>query len=174
LRTVRPLLDDEAYKRLTDEATKFKKGAGARFQFYLRLKWLLTSNYVSDLWEQFAYLKSRAPLICNSNIYGLESINTVWTHRPESRAANMTSLFVEFSEKLNRNELKPIMIQNSVPLCNYQYVRQFNTTRVPGEAIDKIVHLKESSHVAVFSNGKWYKLSTYHNDEKLNPKELEM
>jgi carnitine O-palmitoyltransferase 1 len=171
---VRPLLDDEAYKRLEEEANKFKKTAGARFQIYLRLKWLLTSNYVSDLWEQFAYLKSRSPLVCNSNVYGLEAINSVWSNRQESRAASITSLFIAFREALDRNEVKPIKIQNTIPLCNYQYVRQFNTTRIPGESIDKLVHLKESSHVAVFANNKWFKLDVYHNGERLNAKELEL
>ena len=171
---MKPLVDEETYKRLEADATAFKKGAGFRFQCYLWLKWLLSSNYVSDWWEQFAYCKSRSPIICGSNIYGLEPVDTLWTTIPAARCANMLTGMLAFRDATLRNETTPVLVQSAIPLCNYQYTRQFNTTRIPGEAIDKIVHIKETSHVAVYSDGKWYKLDLTHQGHRLNPKELEM
>ena len=60
-----------------------------------------------------------------------------------------------------------------MPLCSRQHDRQFNTTRIPGETADKLVHWNDSKHVAVYSRGKWYKMYTYHLCQLLNPKELE-
>jgi hypothetical protein len=65
------------------------------------------------------------------------------------------------------------MLQDQVPLCSHQYERQFNTTRIPGETTDQLVHLKDSKHIAVYCKGKWYKLYAYFNSKVLNAKELE-
>ena len=65
------------------------------------------------------------------------------------------------------------MAQNVIPLCSRQYERQFNTTRIPGEVSDQLVHYKDSKHVAVYSNGKWFQLKTYFRSKPLNACELE-
>ena len=79
-----------------------------------------------------------------------------------------------FFLQLDNEDLEPIMAQDKIPLCSRQYDRQFNTTRVPGEVTDKLVHHKDSKHIAVYHNGKWFKLYTYHKSQPLNAKELEM
>jgi len=66
------------------------------------------------------------------------------------------------------------MIQGTVPLCSWQYERVFNTTRIPGIESDKIVHLNDSTHVAVYCNGKYFKLPLYHKGRLLKTCELEM
>ncbi len=67
-----------------------------------------------------------------------------------------------------------IMIQGTVPLCSWQYERAFNTTRIPGMETDQIVHLTDSTHVAVYCHGKYFKLPLYHKGRLLRPCELEM
>lgn len=136
---MRPLLDDEAYEKLKSDAYEFKNSQGFRFHCVLILKWLVTPNYVSDWWEKFAYLKSRSPLACSSNIYGLDTDRKKnYTKYPASRAANCTYALLSFRESTEKSAIKPITLQGNIPLCSYQYVRQFNTTRVPGEAMDKV------------------------------------
>lgn len=66
------------------------------------------------------------------------------------------------------------MVQNIVPLCSSQYERIFNTTRIPGLETDKIVHLPDSTHIAVFCNGKFWKVNLYHKGRLMKPAELEM
>ena len=67
-----------------------------------------------------------------------------------------------------------IMVQGTVPLCSWQYERVFNTSRVPGIETDRIVHLNDSTHVAVYCHGKYFKLPLYHKGRLLKPCEMEM
>ena len=43
---------------------------------YLWLKWLWSDNYVSDWWEEYVYLRSRSPLMINSNFYIMDALFT--------------------------------------------------------------------------------------------------
>jgi carnitine O-palmitoyltransferase 1 len=78
-----------------------------------------------------------------------------------------------YRKQLDNEKIEPIMVQNTIPLCSRQYERQFNTTRIPGEQTDTLVHYKDSKHVAVYCHGKWYKLYTYYQSQNLNARELE-
>ena len=73
LRTVRPLYDDAEYQRMEKLAEEFKQTIGRKLQRYLWLKWLISTNYVSDWWEKFVYLRGRSAIMVNSNFYGLVS-----------------------------------------------------------------------------------------------------
>ena len=48
LRSVRPLYSDEEYNRMEKLAEEFKQTLGRKLQRYLFLKWLISSNYVSE------------------------------------------------------------------------------------------------------------------------------
>ncbi len=134
----------------------------------------ISSNYVSDWWEEYVYLRGRSPIMVNSNYYGLDTIVLHSTRIQAARAANCIHAAFIYRRELDNEVLNPILVQNLVPLCSAQYDRQFNTTRIPGEISDKIVHLIDSKHVAVYSKGKWFKLYTYFQSQLLNPRELEM
>lgn len=71
LKSVRGLLDDDEYKRMENLAKEFEVTVGPRFQRYLYLKWLWSTNYVSDWWEEYVYLRGRSPIMVNSNYYGM-------------------------------------------------------------------------------------------------------
>ena len=61
--------------------------------------------------------------------------DAVFTHPTKvmvARAANATWAMLQYRRQLEREELKPILLNNIIPLCSWQYERQFNTTRVPG------------------------------------------
>ena len=60
----------------------FEVGLGPRLQRYLRLKWWWSTNYVSDWWEEYVYLRGRAPIMVNSNYYGMVStMASQWDHQ---------------------------------------------------------------------------------------------
>ena len=63
LRTVRPLLDDDAYHTLVKKSELFKSTCGHRLQRYLALKSWVSANYVSDWWEEYVYLRGRSPIM---------------------------------------------------------------------------------------------------------------
>uniref|UniRef100_A0A8D3DZ69 Carnitine O-palmitoyltransferase n=1 Tax=Scophthalmus maximus TaxID=52904 RepID=A0A8D3DZ69_SCOMX len=138
LESVRPLTDDSQYERMTQLATEFESSLGNRLQWYLKLKALWASNYVSDWWEEYVYLRGRSPLMVNSNYYGMDFLYVTPTPIQAARAGNSIHAFFLYRRKLNREEIKPSRIPGTViPLCAAQCERIFNTARTPGEETGK-------------------------------------
>lgn len=108
LRSVRPLLDDENYERMTVLAKEFETGIGKKLQRYLLLKSWWATNYVSDWWEEYVYLRGRGPLMVNSNFYGIDAIFTQPSKVQAARAANIIELLLTFRRKLDHQEQKPV------------------------------------------------------------------
>ncbi|CAH0546637.1 unnamed protein product [Brassicogethes aeneus] len=161
LRSVRPLLDDQNYMRMEKLADEFQKGIGKKLQRYLVLKSWWSSNYVSDWWEEYVYLRGRSPLMINSNFYGIDAILEHKTKIQAARAASAIYSFLTFRRLVERQELEPIMMQGLVPLCSWQYERIFNTTRIPGIETDKIMHWADSNHIVVYHRGRYFKVIIY-------------
>ena len=111
---------------------------------------------------------------CYLTLTGIDTLFKHPTRIQAARAANVIHETLLFRRAIERADLEPIMVQGSVPLCSWQYERVFNTTRVPGIETDKIVHLEDSTHVAVYCHGKYFKLPLYHQGRLLRPCELEM
>lgn len=174
LRSVRPLLDDENYERMTKLAQDFEKGIAKKLQFYLTLKSWWSTNYVSDWWEEFVYLRGRGALMVNSNFYGIDALFLDRKVNQPARAATLTYLLLKFRRIVDRQELKPILVQGLVPLCSWQYERIFNTVRQPGIESDRIVHYRESNHIVVIHKGCYYKVLIYHRKRLLRPCEIQI
>jgi len=174
LRSVRPLLDDDDYLRMEKLSLQFVNGIGRKLQRYLYLKRMWSTNYVSDWWEEYVYLRGRSPIMVNSNFYGIDTLFKHPTRIQAARAATVIHEALLFRRAIERHELEPIRVQGTVPLCSSQYERVFNTTRVPGEEADKLVHLNDSTHVAVYCHGKYFKVPLYHKGRLLKTCELEI
>jgi carnitine O-palmitoyltransferase 1 len=80
----------------------------------------------------------------------LDTVAQTATSCQASRAANLIVAALQYRKALESEDLKPMVAQDMIPLCSRQHERQFNTTRVPGEIGDKIVHYQDSKHVAVY------------------------
>ena len=126
LRSVRPLLDDEAYEKVRLQAKDFESGIGKKLQRYLILKSWWSTNYVSDWWETYAYHRSRTPLITYSNVYGTDILNHP-TKNQSARTASLIYQLLQFRRKLNHQQIQPTLGQGIVPLCSWQFERMFNT-----------------------------------------------
>uniref|UniRef100_A0A665UYI4 carnitine O-palmitoyltransferase n=1 Tax=Echeneis naucrates TaxID=173247 RepID=A0A665UYI4_ECHNA len=138
LESVRPLMDDAQYEHLTNLAAEFENSLGKRLQWYLKLKALWASNYVSDWWEEYIYLRGRNPIMVNSNYYGMDFLYVTPTPIQAARAGNSIHAFFLYRRKLHKEEIKPSRIPGTViPLCAAQCERIFNTTRTPGEETGK-------------------------------------
>ncbi|CAG9856114.1 unnamed protein product [Phyllotreta striolata] len=172
LRSVRALLDDGQYKRMEKLASEFENGIGKKLQRYLILKSWWSTNYVSDWWEEYVYLRGRSPLMINSNFYGIDAVLLHPTKNQAARAASTIYSLLVFRRLVERQELEPILVQGLVPLCSWQYERIFNTTRIPGKECDKIVHLLDSNHIVVYHRGRYFKVIIY-NRRILMPCEIE-
>ncbi|CAF4988697.1 unnamed protein product, partial [Rotaria sp. Silwood1] len=174
LRTVRPLYNDEEYQRVEKLANEFKQTIGRKLQRYLWFKWFFSSNYITDWWEKFVYLRGRSPIMVNSNFYCLDAVFDRSTMKQTARAANIVYAAFKYRTELELQQMKPLMIQNLIPLCSSQYERQFNTVRIPGKEMDRIVHYPDSHHIAVYHKGRWYQAFMYHKGKLLKPCELQI
>lgn len=169
LTSVRPLMSEADFAKAETQAAKFLTTEGPQLQRFLHLKWLISSNYVSDWWQDYVYLKGRSPIMINSNYYVLDSATWTPSRNQIARAAVLTWSFARYCEALDREELEPTLIQDAVPLCMHQFQRIFRTTRLPGREMDSIQHLdaEQSRHVAVRAKGHWYSVPVFSRDGAL-------
>uniref|UniRef100_A0AAQ5YSF3 carnitine O-palmitoyltransferase n=1 Tax=Amphiprion ocellaris TaxID=80972 RepID=A0AAQ5YSF3_AMPOC len=149
LDSVRPLMDDTEYERMTKLAAEFESNLGNRLQWYLKLKALWAANYVSDWWEEYVYLRGRSPIMVNSNYYGMVG----------------KSHCIYFISKR--------FLKSAVPCCSYQFERMFDTCRIPGTLTDTVHHWQDSDYVAVYHRGRYFRLKVYQAGRLLSPREIE-
>ncbi|TRY77592.1 hypothetical protein DNTS_024419 [Danionella cerebrum] len=242
LESARPLMDDDQYKRMEALAKDFEKNLGPRLQWYLKLKSWWASNYVSDWWEEYIYLRGRGPIMVNSNYYAMDFLYVNPTTRQAARAGNSIHAMMMYRRKLDRAQIKPLfllenrvplcsaqwermfntsrvpgvftgksrgssntklftrpatkvpllvfwvplscfwltfpsvsqlMALNTIPMCSSQYERMFNTSRIPGVETDVLQHVNESKHIAVFHNGRFFKVWMFYDGRLLMPREIE-
>ncbi|XP_008409562.1 carnitine O-palmitoyltransferase 1, muscle isoform [Poecilia reticulata] len=173
LESVRPLLDDDQYKRMEVLARNFKENEASQLQRYLVLKSWWSTNYVSDWWEEYIYLRSRGPIMVNSNFYIMDLLYVTPTHRQAARAGNIVHAMLQYRRKLERGELAPMRALGTVPMCSTQMERMFNTTRIPGTETDFVLHLTDRKHLVVFHRGRYFQVWLYTGGRHLLPSELE-
>ncbi|KAM5248016.1 carnitine O-palmitoyltransferase 1, liver isoform [Ctenodactylus gundi] len=173
LESVKPLMKEEDFKRMTSLAQDFALNLGPKLQWYLKLKSWWATNYVSDWWEEYIYLRGRGPLMVNSNYYAMEFLYVTPTHIQAARAGNTIHAILLYRRKLDREEIQPTRLLSTVPLCSAQWERLFNTSRIPGEETDTIQHLKDSRHIVVYHKGRYFKVWLYHDGRLLRPREIE-
>ncbi|KAG8433946.1 hypothetical protein GDO86_012345 [Hymenochirus boettgeri] len=174
LESVRPLMNDEEFKRMTALAKDFELKLAPKLQWYLKLKSWWAANYVSDWWEEYIYLRGRSPIMVNSNYYAMDFLYVTPTPVQVARAGNTVHAILLYRRKVTREELKPLMIQDCIPMCSAQCERMFNTARIPGILTDTIQHYADSKHIVVYHKGRFFRVSVYHGGRLLNPKELEL
>ncbi|KAM6897668.1 carnitine O-palmitoyltransferase 1, liver isoform 2-T2 [Xenentodon cancila] len=173
LESVRPVMNDAEYERMTKLAADFQSSFGNRLQWYLKLKALWASNYVSDWWEEYVYLRGRSPIMVNSNYYGMDFLYVTPTPIQAARAGNSIYAFFLYRRKLNKEELKPWLLRSAVPCCSYQFERMFDTCRIPGTLTDTVQHWQDSDYIVVYHNGRYFRLRVYQAGRLLSPREIE-
>ncbi|XP_072021123.1 carnitine O-palmitoyltransferase 1, liver isoform-like [Amphiura filiformis] len=163
LESVEPLFTSEENERLKKEAEEFRKTIAPKLQSLLVLKSWWATNYITDWWEKYIYLMGRSPLAINSNYYTMD--NGFWkpTEHQSTRAAGLCYMLMQFKRKIEHEQVVPLLIRNTIPVCMYQYERLFGTTRVPREDFDEIVHYDSSvsKHIVVLRKGIYYKLDMF-------------
>ncbi|XP_010888706.1 carnitine O-palmitoyltransferase 1, muscle isoform isoform X4 [Esox lucius] len=173
LESVHPLLDDKQYNQMEVLANEFKTDQSPRLQKYLILKSWWATNYVSDWWEEYIYLRGRNPIMVNSNFYAMDLLYVTPTHRQAARAGNVVHAMLQYRRKLERGELAPLRALGVVPMCSCQMERMFNTTRIPGIETDFVQHLSDRKHLVVYHKGRFFKVWLYYGGRHLSPSELE-
>ncbi|XP_069480223.1 carnitine O-palmitoyltransferase 1, liver isoform isoform X2 [Ambystoma mexicanum] len=173
LDSVKPLMDETQFRRMDALAKDFAITLGPKLQWYLKLKSWWATNYVSDWWEEYIYLRGRGPIMVNSNYYAMDFVYVTPTPIQAARAGNAIHAILLYRKKLDREEIKPLMVQKTIPMCSAQYERMFNTSRIPGIETDTIQHVKDSKHIVVYHKGRYFKVWLYHDGRLLKPREIE-
>ncbi|KAF0041218.1 hypothetical protein F2P81_007116 [Scophthalmus maximus] len=173
LDSVRPLLDSDQYDQMEILANDFKDSKAAQLQRYLMLKSWWATNYVSDWWEEYIYLRGRSPIMVNSNFYIMDLLYVTPTHRQAARAGNVVHAMLKYRRKLERGEHAPLRALGTVPMCSSQMERMFNTTRIPGIETDIVQHLTDRKHLVVYHKGRFFQVWLYTGGRHLLPSELE-
>uniref|UniRef100_A0A4W5MTX2 carnitine O-palmitoyltransferase n=1 Tax=Hucho hucho TaxID=62062 RepID=A0A4W5MTX2_9TELE len=168
-----PLMDDEQYLRMEGLAKDFEKGLGPKLQWYLKLKSWWATNYVSDWWEEYIYLRGRGPIMVNSNYYAMDFLYVFPTSLQAARAGNAIHAIMLYRRMLDRAQIKPLMLQNTIPMCSAQYERMFNTSRIPGVDTDTIQHMQDSRHIVVYHRGRYFKVPMFYDGQVLSPRAVE-
>ncbi|XP_037516905.1 carnitine O-palmitoyltransferase 1, liver isoform [Rhipicephalus sanguineus] len=163
LESLRAVCTPEEMKVLEMQAQKFESTLGPTLQRLLYLRSWISSNYVTEWWEKYIYLSNRMPLAINSNYYCFDQSYSHPSHIQSSRTAVIIHNCLVFKRLIDREELQPLVLRGTVPICMSQYERLFSTTRVPGVDIDEICHYSstESKHVMLQHKGFSYKLDVY-------------
>uniref|UniRef100_A0A8C8YGZ2 carnitine O-palmitoyltransferase n=1 Tax=Prolemur simus TaxID=1328070 RepID=A0A8C8YGZ2_PROSS len=168
LESVRPLMKEDDFQRMTVLAHDFAVSLGPKLQWYLKLKSWWATNYVSDWWEEYVYLRGRGPLMVNSNYYAMDLLYVLPTQIQAARAGNTIHAILLYRRQLDREEIKPVRIR-LVPLtCDSGF---FVSNPHPGS--DTIQHLKDSKHIVVYHQGRYFKVWLYHDGRLLKPREIE-
>ncbi|KAG9510263.1 Mitogen-activated protein kinase-binding protein 1 [Fragariocoptes setiger] len=176
LESLEPITSPEEFEKIKKQAHAFERNPGPKLQRLLVLKSWLTQNYVTDWWERYVYLRGRSPLANNCNYYIMDQSYWRATDKPVARAASLTFNIIRFKQLVDREELPPLLIRDTIPICMAQYERLFSTTRVPGKEFDELVHYdtKTSKHVIIICNGVFYNLTVYDsNNLPLSAKRIE-
>ncbi|KAK2509531.1 hypothetical protein MC885_018614 [Smutsia gigantea] len=149
LESVRPVLSDEDFDWTAALAQEFLRLQASLLQWYLRLKFWLASNYVSDWWEEFVYLRSRNSLMVNSNYYMMDFLYVTPTPVQAARAGNAVHALLLYRHRLNCQEIPPTLLMGMRPLCSAH------------------------RHVAVFHRGRFFRVGTHSQSGLLSPRALE-
>uniref|UniRef100_A0A8C4LHZ5 carnitine O-palmitoyltransferase n=1 Tax=Equus asinus asinus TaxID=83772 RepID=A0A8C4LHZ5_EQUAS len=170
LESVRPVLSDEDFDWTAGLAQEFLKLQASLLQWYLRLKYWWASNYVSDWWEEFVYLRSRNSLMVNSNYYMMDFLYVTPTPVQAARAGNAVHALLLYRHRLNRQEILPVR----GPGCYSYNVSHLSALHASAHTTpDHIRHLRDSRHVAVFHRGRFFRVGTHSQSGLLSPRALE-
>lgn len=151
LRSVQPLLSDDAYRRTETIVTNFSRsnGAGPHLHALLKKRADSTENWLSDWWLKYAYLGYRIPVVVNSNP-GLYFETKSFANQTEWLQYTSKILWatLRFKEMIDLKEI-PVDKMGKALLDMGQYGRIFGTCRIPAPEFDRIEYNPTSKYVIV-------------------------
>jgi hypothetical protein len=144
LSSLEPILDEKDFAEARASAAELETSPeGRRLQRLLEERAACSRNWLSDWWEEFAYLRNRLPLPTYANFFCTDSGSNL--HEPShetdqvKRVASLINAAMDFKHRVDSNTLLPLRIRGVLPVCMAGMRRIFGTTRVPGRGKDEIV-----------------------------------
>ncbi|CDS09881.1 hypothetical protein LRAMOSA02558 [Lichtheimia ramosa] len=176
LKTVRPLVGEEEYKRTEAAVKEFEtSGIGAKLQERLvaRAQDPNIVNWLEDWWLEGAYMGYRDPVMIHVSYffyYKDDKLRKI----PAKRAAAITTAALEFKQQVVNMTLEPEYAKGE-PMCMDSYKYMFNNCRIPRKPADLEVAYDpvKHSHIIAIRKNKFYVIDTVHNGRQLSTNELE-
>lgn len=177
LESIKPIANDEfAYRQTESKALALLQDHDVNeLQKLLKERASKEKNWLESWWTEFAYLRSRKPLIPYSNMSAPLPIMKEWPmvgrNEPNygqvrrQRAALSTHFQLTFWQMIRLEQMRP-MIHKGIPWSMNQFKYLFNTTRRPDEPKDELVSwfrtaregLPESTELIVLHRGHIFTL----------------
>lgn len=184
LDSVKPHASVIEYLNTERIARQFESGIGQKLNYVLKQKALRERNWLENWWLDGIYLEGRYPLAPFSNTSGYLVENINFREQRPDLDPQLVSCAIEivcavsFFEDL-RNEKYPVQTSRGAFFSMNQFGNLFNTCRIPQEEKDRLdVHFKTAkegpcpTHALVIYKYRFFKLETYHNNQRLNATEL--
>ncbi len=159
LKTVRPLLSEADFTQAQAQVAELiaPGGIGQRLQADLAARASRTDNWLSDWWDDVAYLTVPDPVVINSStaIIGDPALSQ---QDQVQRAASVTARTLDFHSAIVNETLAAEFMGGEVPLDMTLFKRLFSTNRLPGTKKDRLVTYgpTDSRHLVVIRNGRLY------------------
>ncbi|KAI8971690.1 acyltransferase ChoActase/COT/CPT [Mycotypha africana] len=177
LKSVRPLLNDEDFKR-TEEAVKdFEApgGLGQKLQERLlaRAQDPSVVNWMEDWWLDQAYMGYRDPVVIYVSYFFLYKDDKL-RKLPAQRAAAIATAALAFKKEVVNKTLSVEMAKGE-PMCMDSYKYMFNNCRMPKKPSDyeAIFDPVNNNHIVVLRKNKFYVVDTIHDGQQLSTAELQ-
>ncbi|KAK9768335.1 Carnitine O-acetyltransferase mitochondrial [Basidiobolus ranarum] len=177
LKSVRPLLDDQAYAKTEVAVKDFLKPGGQGEELQKRLLARASDakvvNWLEEWWNDLAYMGYRDPLVPYvSYFYTFKDDQLRKT--PSKRAASIVTAVMEFRDLVLTEKLSPEG-NSKTPFCMSSYKYMFNACRYPKKPSDyaETYDPATNNHIAVVRKNKYYIIDMFHNGQQLSALELE-
>ncbi|PHH72766.1 hypothetical protein CDD83_4880 [Cordyceps sp. RAO-2017] len=178
LKSLHPLLSAAEYEASRVAVADFIKPGGIGSQLQERLlarrQNSAVKNWLSDWWNEAAYLAYRAPVV--------PYVSYFYSHRddrrrrdPAKRAAVITTAVIEFQKLVDGGTLEPEYMKG-LPICMDSYKWMFNACRVAARPVDYPVKFSscQHKHIVALRKDQFFKIPYEVNARQLNVSELEV
>lgn len=157
---------DPSYQMYCEVIDRFKNSEGAALQKRLLNFAQGKRNWLSSIWDEYAYLGYREPVSpFVSYFFSHKDLNTAIGKDQLMKSAALSYQVLNFMSLIEQETLEPEYIKGS-PFCMESFKWMFNNCRIPKLPTDVTVAVnsKENRFMIVISNGYIYKV--YHHDPK--------
>ncbi|XP_046550844.1 peroxisomal carnitine O-octanoyltransferase-like [Haliotis rubra] len=173
LESTKPFVTDEEYGETERIVREFQAGLGKELHLKLSEKAKYKKNWLViptlKWWEDHAYLEWRMPSALLVNMAGPGPyMRDIWPARDGTqleRTALLLYYMVKFWQVLREEKLRPQKDAKGRPLCMSQFHRVYNTCKIPGLTMDKILFYFQTetegpapSNVTVTCRGHYFNL----------------
>ncbi|ORE02265.1 acyltransferase ChoActase/COT/CPT [Rhizopus microsporus var. microsporus] len=177
LKSIRPLLSDEEYKRSEQAVKEFLAPGSFGHELQKRLVARANDpsivNWMEDWWLDQAYMGYRDPVVVYVSYffaYKDDKLRRV----PAQRAAAITTAALEFKKLIVTKTLEPEYAKGE-PMCMDSYKYMFNNCRIAHKPSDLKATFDpiKNTHIIAIRKNKFYFIDTVYKGQQLSTKEFE-